>query len=217
MDKTGKQTDRTPADRERFLIEVGRQYGAGGRQIGRYLAEKLGVTYYDKTLLSETAKSLGYAPDLFEKADERRPSILRSLLWFNYGSTSDAVQSSQMSAEDIYRFQSEVIKNICGRESCVIVGRTADYVMRHHPRMLSIFLHAPVEERAKRVMGRGETRSDKEAADMVVKHDKARESYYNYFTNRHWGQASNYHLCIDSSRTSNSAILAIVRDMLNLD
>lgn len=206
-----------PMDSEKFLIVVGRQFGSGGRQIGRMLARELGVKYYDKTLMSEAAKRLGYSAELFERADEKRPSFLRSLLWFSYGASSDASESSQMSPEDMYRFQSEVIQSICEKESCVIVGRTADYVMRHHPRMVSIFLHAPADDRARRVVARGETDSLRDAVELVKKRDKARESYYNYFTNRHWGRADNYHLCVDSSRTTPEAILSMVKSMLHIE
>lgn len=214
MDKIRKNETDSPGSDDRFVIVVGRQYGSGGRSIGRMLARELGVGYYDKTLLKEAAESFGYSPDIFERGDEKRPSFLRSLLSLNYGATSDTTPASVMSDERLYQFQSDVIKNICERESCVIVGRTADYVMRHHPRLVSIFLHAPIEARVKRIMERGDVASEKEAREKAQKIDRNRESYYNYYTNRPWGVASNYHLSIDSSRVSEEAILAIVKDIL---
>lgn len=182
-----------------FVIVVGRQYGAGGKGLGKKLAEILGVPYYDKELLSETADSLGFSKDLFIKADEKKPSLFRSFLSFNYGSPSAAFSSYVLSDDNLYRAQSRVIKTIAEKGSCIIVGRTADYVLRDHPGLLSIFVHAPLEHRAKMVMERGEAKSIEEAAEKARKLDRSRESYYNFFTNRNWGHADNYHLSFDSS------------------
>lgn len=202
---------------ERFVIVIGRQYGSGGRRIGRMLARELGVPYYDKSLLSEAAAELGYSQDIFALKDEKRPSLLRSILSFNYGAPTAEISHSPMSDENIYQFQSRVISEICERGSCVIVGRTADYVMRHHPRLVSLFIHAPAETRARAVMRRGEADNPAKARDIALKCDSRRQSYYNYYTNRDgWGRADNYHLTFDSSRISDDAILAAVRDMLGL-
>lgn len=204
-------------ENERFLIVIGREYGSGGRRIGKMLADELGVSYYDKKLLNEAAAKLGYRLDVFADKDERRPSLMRSILSFAYGAPLASIGDGPMSHERIYETQSRVIKDICSRESCVIVGRTADYVMRDHPRMISVFIHAPIDHRVKAVLTRDETRSEKEARDLAEKHDHARQSYYNYYTNREgWGKASNYTLTFDSSRISDQAILSAVKDMLNL-
>lgn len=201
---------------EKFLIVIGREYGSGGRRIGKMLAERLGVSYYDKTLLSEAASRLGYSPEIFASKDEKRPSLLRSMLSFNLGAPTANIGGSTMSDEKIYEYQSRIIKEICERESCVIVGRTADYVMREHPNMLSLFVHAPREHRAEAVIRRGETTDMREAMDITTRNDRNRASYYNYYTNREaWGRASNYHLSFDSSRLSDEAILATVRAMLS--
>ncbi len=202
---------------QKFLIVIGREYGSGGRRIGKMLATRLGVPYYDRTLLSEAASRLGYSPDIFVSKDEKRPSLLRSILSFSLGAPTANISGSTMSDEKIYEFQSRIIKEICGRESCVIVGRTADYVMREHPRMLSLFIHAPQQCRAEAIIRRGETSDMHEAMEIASRNDRKRASYYNYYTNREsWGRASNYHLSFDSSRISNEAILAAVRAMLGL-
>lgn len=182
-----------------FVIVIGRQYGAGGKGLGKRLAEILGVPYYDKELLSETADALGFSKDLFIKADERKPSLFRSFLSFNYGSPSAAFSSYVLSDDNLYRAQSHVLKAIAEKGSCIIVGRTADYVLRDHPGLLSIFVHAPIEHRAKMVIDRGEAKSIEEATEKARKLDRSRESYYNFFTNRNWGHADNYHLSFDSS------------------
>lgn len=199
----------------KFIIVIGRQYGSGGRRIGKMLAERLGVSYYDKTLLSEAAKELGYSPEIFANKDERRPSPLRSLLSWTYGAPTANIEGAPMSDEKIYEFQSRVIKEICARESCVMVGRTADYVMRHHPGLVSLFIHAPLQARAKSIMARNEATTEKEAIEVAERNDRNRESYYNYYTNRNgWGKAANYHLTFDSSRINDDTIVAAVRAML---
>lgn len=206
------------SENERFLIVVGRQYGSGGRRIGRMIADKLGISYYDKTLLSKAAGKLGYSPTIFSSKDEKRPSLLRSLLSFNYGSTTGVIAETPMSDEKLYEFQSNVIRDICNTESCVIVGRTADYIMRDHPRMLSLFVHAPLEWRGRAVQERELTKDLKEAMAVATRHDRNRESYYNYYTNGDgWGKARNYHLSFDSSRISDETIMKTVCSMLGLN
>lgn len=197
-----------------FIIVIGRQYGAGGRKLGKRLAETLNVPYYDKELLSEAADALGFSKELFLKADEKKPSILRSFLSFNYGSPSASFSSYTLTDDNLYRAQSDVIKSICEKGSCVIVGRTADYVMRDHPGLVSIFVHAPEEHRAKAILERGEAKSMEEALEKARKFDRSRESYYNYFTNRHWGHADNYDLTFNSSRLSTEALLPLILSAL---
>jgi len=214
MDSSGKMPGEAN-NGEKFLIVIGREYGSGGRRIGKMLATSLGVSYYDRTLLNEAASRMGYSPEIFVSKDEKRPSILRSILSFSLGAPTANISGSTMSDEKIYEFQSRIIKEICDRESCVIVGRTADYVMRDHPKLLSLFIHAPQRHRAEAIMRRGETSDMREAMEIVSRNDRNRASYYNYYTNREsWGRASNYHLSFDSSRISDKAILAAVCSML---
>lgn len=200
----------------KFVIVVGREYGSGGRRIARMLAEKLGVSYYDRTLLSEAATRMGYSPEIFERKDEKRPSLIRSILSFTYGAPTASIDSAPMSDEKIYEYQSRVIRDICERESCVIVGRTADYVMRDHPRLLSIFIHSPLEKRVEAIIRRGETSDRERASEIARHHDSCRQSFYNYYTNRDsWGKASNYHLSFDSTLLDDFSILKAVKTMLN--
>lgn len=191
------------------VIVIGREFGSGGRSIGKLVAKKLGIDYYDKELLSQAAKSLGFSPEIFAAADERKPSPFRSLLQGVYG-IADNFHTTTMSGERLYNAQSGVIRKICGLGSCVIVGRTADYVMRDHPGLVSVFLHAPIEKRIMKIIGRHDSDSKDVAAELARKHDKARESYYNYFTGRNWGKASNYHLCIDPSEIGEDATAELI-------
>jgi hypothetical protein len=200
---------------DNYVIVIGRQYASGGRRIGKWLADQLGIAYYDKALLAKAAELMGFSAGLFANADEKRPSMLRSLLQLNYGEPNTGYPGSGLSNESLYSYQSEVIRKICEQGSCVIVGRTADYVMREHPRMISIFVHSPIEARVQHMLESGECTNADKAADKAHKIDRERESYYNYYTNRHWGRSDNYHLSIDSTRVSKEALLQMVKDILN--
>lgn len=194
------------------MIVIGREYGSGGREIARRVAQTLGFGYFDRELLSESSRRYGFSPDLFASRDERRPSALRSLLHFGYG-VSDIYNTSTLSSEGIYKAQSEVIRSLSEEGDCVFVGRTADYVLRDHPRMLSVFIHAPLEERVRRLIARGDAADEREAAEVARRMDRNRADYYNYFTGRSWGEASNYDLSIDASRWSPDEVARIISDL----
>lgn len=212
MQKQDNDTKMTSKGGCHTIIVIGRQFGSGGRRIGKLVAERLHCPYYDKELLAKTAESMGYAREIFDAHDEKKPSPFRALLQGVYG-IADNFHDTSMSAEQLYKEQSEIIRQLGEQGSCVIVGRTADYVMRHHPGLVSIFLHAPVEVRAKNIVSRGESISEAQAVEMANKHDRARESYYNYYTgHQKWGKAYNYHLSIDSSSLPDSEIADIIID-----
>lgn len=198
MKKEPKESLRPKTD---TIIVIGRQFGSGGRKIGRLIADKLGVPYYDKELLSHAAERLGFSPDIFAAADERRPSAFHTLLQSMYG-IADNFHATSISGEKLYEQQSNVIKEICAKGSCVIVGRTADYVLRDHPGLVSVFLHAPEKWRAEKIVRRGDCMCCEDAMALASKYDRHRHDYYNYFTGRHWGHADNYHLTLDASLLS---------------
>ena len=180
------------------IIVIGRQYGGTGRKTGRALAEKLGLPYYDKEIINKVSAKYGYDPDILHRADEKKPSPFRSMLLGKYG-VMDMYATSPLSRESLYEAQTSVIRQICGEGSCVIVGRTADYIMRDHPGLISVFIHAPKEWRAQNLIKRGEATSMQDALAKIKKADGDREGYYNYFTGRKWGSADNYHMSIDAS------------------
>ena len=177
---------------KKFVITVGRQFGSGGRVIGRKLAEMLGIGYYDKELMQEAARESGLCCEFFDKVDERAPSTFMHALSMGFG--YDGILSN----ENIFRFQSETIRKLAERESCVIVGRCADYILRENPRCLNVFLHAPTEVRVATVMERGSL-SKRQAVELIAKTDKSRAAYYDFYTNKKWGDAASYHCSIDTS------------------
>jgi cytidylate kinase len=184
---------------DRFVITVGRQYGSGGRQISRKLAECLGVAYYDKELITQAARDSGMSEKLLDELDERATNSLHySLVMGTYTIPNSLANIADLSLNDkLYQFQNKIIHDAAQRGSCVIVGRCADYVLREHPRLRSIFIHADLEIRKKRVVEEyGEPRQGVE--QTLQRADKKRASYYDFYTGRRWGDATNYHLCVDS-------------------
>lgn len=197
-----------------FVIVIGRQFGCGGREIGRMLAERLGVAYYDKNLLAEAAKAFGFDREVLAGADEKRPSFVRTFLGSSYGNTSDFGCWGSLSPDALYDVQSKVISRICEAGPCVIVGRTADYIARERPNLFSIFFHAPESHRARRIFMRRDADNETEAVKMARKADSKRESYYNYYTGRRWGAASNYHLSLDASLLSTEETVELIISFL---
>lgn len=195
---------------DNYVIVIGREFGSGGRTIGKIIANRLGIEYYDTHLLQKAAEAEGVSPGVFKKMEEKKPSFLKTLLQGAYG-IPDNFHTVPLSEERIYKVQSKLIKDLCRKSSCVIVGRNADFILREHPRMLSVFLHSPLEERVDRILSRREAESRQEAEEMALSHDKRRESFYNYYTgDKKWGVASNYHISIDTSGLDNEKIADII-------
>lgn len=180
------------------IFVIGRSFGAGGRAIGRRLATRLGIPFYDNELLKEAAVNFGFTDHVFIRADERPPSRFKRLVTQIYG-VQESFNSDTLSVENIYQAQSLVIRAIAKRGPCIIIGRTADYILRDFPGLVSVFLHAPVSYRARKIMERGDASDEIEAIELAKSKDRSRREYYNYFTGRHWGEAANYDISIDSS------------------
>ena len=143
-----KDSDKTnSADNRHVTITVGRQFGSGGREIGRRLADAFGFRYYDKELLHEAAQRAGVSAEFFEKNDERFPSFLNGIFSFAFGMSPSNIYagSTSISDDSLYRAQSDFIHSLAETGSCVIVGRSSDYVLRDHPRTVNLFVHAPME------------------------------------------------------------------------
>lgn len=198
------------------IITVGRQFGSGGSSTGRALAAAFGMGFYDRKLIDEAARHSGIAPRFFERRDEQAPSFLGSLMSFGIDFSGYGMQAAQskLSDEEIYRLQADVIKDIASRGPAVIVGRSADYALRDRHDAVHIFLHAPVEYRIKNVIGRGDASSHSEARAMIEKADKARAAFYNFYTDKKWGVASSYDLCLDSSLLTADRLVEIVHNYL---
>lgn len=176
-----------------LVITIGRENGSGGRQLGSELAAALGVKCYDSELINETAKASGFAKSFVETHEEHRPgSFLYSLV-----TGGGVVADEQPFPVQIFQAQSEVIRTIAARESCVIVGRCADYILRDRKDCLHVFICSDMASRARRIVERyGQTQKAPEK--RLAEKDQKRKVYYKNYTGRVWGQAQNYDICLNS-------------------
>jgi len=184
---------------ETFVINIGRQLGSGGRQIGEKLSAGFGIGFYDKELIQLASKESGLGKEFFEKADEKSSfSFIGGLLGLRTNINNEVYVNNYLCNETFFKIQSDVIRELAGKESCVFVGRCADYILRDNPRCINVFITAETEDRIKRVAQTYQLSLDK-AQELIVKTDKKRAEYYNYYSNKVWGAAGSYHLCINSS------------------
>ena len=167
-----------------MIITIGRQLAAGGRAAGRRVAERLGLRYYDKELILEAARQSGLSPDMFLRADEQ-------LGLFTLALNTDT--------QKLFQLQSDPIRRLAEAGNCLFVGRAADYVLRDRHDLLSVFLTADTADRIMRIMS-GQHLSEREARLLVERADRRRAGFYNFYTNRRWGDASGYDLCLNTSR-----------------
>lgn len=182
-----------------IIISIGRQFGAGGRRVGQALAKELGIVYYDKELIMEAAKEFGFAPDFFEENDEKSASFSGNVLqWMESLVTSGMCTKNYLSQDTLFEMQSEVVRKVAEKHSCVIVGRCSDYVLRDNPNCISVFLHSSDEDRIARIQERSGISSE-EAISKMRMEDKKRAAYYNFYSNKTWGESSTYTLSIDVS------------------
>ncbi len=184
---------------KQFVITIGRQLGSGGKEVAEKLARELGVKVYDKALLQAAACESGIDASLFEQADENESTSLFGNFFSIHGSISEYLSSGSCIDNDrLFEIQSEAIRNIAQGESCIIVGRCAEYVLRDHPSRLSIFITADHADRVARIM-RGEGLERNAAIEFIEKNDKKRRSYHDYYATTHWGEAASYDLCVNLS------------------
>ena len=175
---------------ENRIITISREVGSGGREIGRKLAEKLGIHCYDAELIQRIVEKSGYSADYVKEKGEDAAGGRLSMFLVD--------RSMGPTHQDtLWKVQSQVITELADKESCVIVGRCADYILQARADCLTVFVHADFKKRLERIVkeyGEPEEKAEKWLKDK----DKRRMSYYNYYTNKKWGQADNYHVCLDS-------------------
>ena len=193
---------------ENTIITIGRQFGSGGHVIGRMLAEEMGFLLYDKELLKIQAEKSGIAEKVLETYDESPTnSLLYSIVMDVYPSMNYVGTSLN---QQIYQAQFESIRHAVEQGSCVIVGRGADYILRDHPNLISVFIHADLMKRAERV-AHFEHISIEKAKDLVQKADKKRANFYNFQTDKKWGAVSSYMLSIDSGVVGFKGAVSLIR------
>ena len=229
----------------RSIITISREFGSGGREIGKKLADDLGIPFYDKELLEMASKESGICQELFVKNDESYTnSFLFSLVMGNYPVSADGRINPDMPLNHkIFLAQFETIKKIAAEGPCIMIGRCADYALADFDNCISIFVHADMDKRIKRIASKyvlknepniidffisGNTAEKKKrilerydieknkAEDFIRKTDKRRASYYNYYTDMKWGEAKNYDLCINSSKTGVDGAIKLMKAYIEI-
>ena len=182
------------------IITIGRQFGSGGREIGYMVADKLGIKLYDKEMLQRAAQDSGICEELFESHDEKPSnSFLYSLVMDTYSmGYSGSTYNDMPINHKIFLAQFDAIKKIANEGPCILVGRCADYALEGYPNLLSVFIHADLDARIKRIAKKYDLTNAK-AKDLIIKTNKKRASYYNYYTDKRWCDADSYDVCLDSS------------------
>lgn len=180
---------------KKIIINIGRQFGSGGKAVADKIGEILGIPVYDNELLTKAAQDFGFTEELFRNRDEKKRSLTLSSIFSSsiFGGGSYLTDDSAL-----FKMQAQTIRNIAEKGSAVIVGRAADYILRDMDCCLDVFLTSPLSVRAERVAERMGMPVEK-AEEFIVKKEKERESFYNCFTFGNWGVASTYDLCVDTS------------------
>lgn len=206
---------------KKIIVNIGRQLGAGGQEIGRMLAREFRAKYYDRELLNLAAKESGFSEEFFKRNDEQK-GFFRSFLHLPYGnvvSTTNFYQNN-FSQEGLFKFQSDAIRKAAEEGSCVFLGRCADYVLRDFDNVVNVFITASLDFRIA-IVANKKGITEEQARKIIEQKERNRAEYYHYYTGRQWGFASNYDMCIDASllgvQETERIIADFVRKKLNLE
>ena len=195
-----------------YVITIGRQFGCGAREIGTKLAERMNISYYDKEIIKRASKDSGFDENLFKFYDEKPTNS------FLFNVSSNGViplGNNGLSLENqIVQFQFDTIKKVAEEDSCIIVGRCADYILRDNKNLVSVYLHADEDYRKNRIMSEYGY-SDKEALKQMKAMDKKRAKFHNFYSDNSWGDASTYDLSIDVSKLGIDHTVDLIAEYLN--
>ncbi len=199
------------------IITIGREYGSAGREIGYKVAEAFDIKLYDKEMLARAAKESGICEEIFQSHDEKPTnSFLYSLVMDTYSMGYSGNSYTDMPINHkVFLAQFDAIKKIADEGPCILVGRCADYALESYPNVVSAFIHADMQSRIRRI-ARLYDLTDAKAKDLIVKTDKKRASYYNYYTNKKWSDAESYELCLTSSELGIEGTAQAIIDYVTL-
>lgn len=202
---------------ENMIITIGRQFGSGGREVAKKVAEMLGIGFYDKELIALAAKESGLSEELFEGIEDMSSnSLLYSLVMgIQSGNGSYYRYGDVFNSDGLFRVQSQVIRKLAEQGPCVIVGRCADYILREQPNLMNVFVHADSDFRIKRIC-QLHGMDEKEAASTIKKTDKRRGSFYNFYTSQTWGNVNNYHLSANTAKVGIDGAAQLIVDAAKL-
>lgn len=196
---------------DRIIISIGRQYGSGGREIGKKLAEIFNINFYDKELITLAAKESGFSEEILKENDENHNgSFLYSLVMGTYTGGDNLPLNHKL-----FLAQFDTIKKLASEKSCVIIGRCADYALEYNPNCVKVFIHADLDSRIKRAIDVYGESPDK-VEEVIKKTDKKRESYYNFYTGKKWGQMQNYDITINSAFSGIDGAVKAIADLVRV-
>lgn len=195
--------------KDKIIISIGRQYGSGGREIGRKLSEIFNIDFYDKELLTLAAKQSGFSEEVLEENDEKHnTSFLYSLVMGTYSGRDNLPLNHKF-----FLAQFDTIKKLAEEKSCVIIGRCADYALEYDPNCIKVFIHADIDARIKRVIDNYGIDPSK-VEEVIKKTDKQRASYYNFYTGKRWGSIDNYDITLNSSYAGIDGSVKVIESLI---
>lgn len=201
---------------EKLIITISREAYCGGDELAKKLADKLGFKLFNREIISKASEKSGIHEDHFEYA-EKKPtnSILYSVVMGMYSSRGAYVKLDDVFTDDkIYKVQAEIIRDMAKEGNCIFVGRCSDYILRNNENCINIFLRGNIEDRVKNAMAH-ENISESEAKKLVSRSDKKRRSYYNYYTNREWGNITNYDISLNLSKLTEENAVDVIKAFVN--
>ncbi len=200
----------------KFTVTISRGFGSGGRTIGKMLAERMSIKYYDNELIKLASEESGINIELFGKADEKAKTALFKRYNRSYGEYLISPDSDAFTSDDnLFNYQAKIIKDVANKESCVLVGRCADHILQGRENVLRVFTYAPMDfciEQVTRLYGIPE----KEAVKQIERIDRARSTYYRYYTGNEWDNVRNYDLCLNTAEVGFEKSVDIIEHYIKL-
>jgi len=197
--------------KKNLIVTISREYGSGGHEIGQRVARKLGLPFYDRNLIELTAEQSGFTPDYIEKNEQK---LAHSLLFELYEQNYAYVNEQRPPLDALFLVQSKIIRNICAKESCVIVGRCANFIMKDNPNCFNVFIHANNESRKNKITNEYGVKT-KITDKQLIEKDLERANYCLHYTGNNWNDASNYDMTIDSSRYSSDEVAQLIKSAVD--
>ena len=200
---------------KKLVITISREYGSGGKEIGKAVANKLGIPFYDREIIELTAQKSGLSIDFVEETEQKiKNKFLHNLAFGGYYSGADVAISRLSLPDKLFIATCDIIRNLADQGSCVIVGRCADYILKNRDDVINIFIYSDLDKKSERIAERKNI-DIKSAEAEVKKTDKYRRNHYDYYTEREWGEKGNYHLCLNSGFLGVDKSVDIIVDAIN--
>ncbi len=202
---------------QNIVVTIARQYGSGGRMIGKMLSEELGIPFYDRQLLQLASDESGINEQLFANADEnlKKTALFKIAKRVYNGELITPDREDFVSNDNLFNYQAKIIRELAQEDSCIVIGRCADFVLKDNPNVLRVFVHAD-EETCFACAKELRPMPDKELKKYISDTDKRRGAYYKYYTGREWTDARNYDLCLDSGKIGYQGCVDAIKNMLTL-